>query len=56
VPKKKGLVKKYRFRQKVLKIVPRGKSLAKRYTFSHEKIEDRWVRGWQVEPRCKLIG
>ncbi len=39
--KKKGLAKKYRFRQKVLKIVPKGKSLAKRYTFSDEKIE-----GW----------
>jgi hypothetical protein len=39
VPKEKGLIKKYKFSQKMLEVVPKGKSLAKRYRFSHEKIE-----------------
>jgi hypothetical protein len=34
-------MKRWRFNQEELKVVPKGKSLAKRYRFSHEKIKDR---------------
>jgi hypothetical protein len=36
VPKRKGLAKKYRFRQEELKVVPKGKGLVKRYRFNQE--------------------
>jgi hypothetical protein len=41
VPKEKDLVKKYKLCQEMLEVVPKGKSLAKRHRFSHEKIEGR---------------
>jgi hypothetical protein len=34
-------MKRWRFSQEELKVVPKGKSLAKRYRFTHEKIEGR---------------
>jgi hypothetical protein len=34
-------MKRWSFSQEELKVVPKGKSLTKRYRFSHEKIEGR---------------
>jgi hypothetical protein len=34
-------VKKWRFNQEELKVVPKGKSLAKKYRLNHEKIKGR---------------
>jgi len=34
MPKKKGLAKRYKFNQKELKVVPKGKDLIKRYMIS----------------------
>ncbi len=53
--KRKSLAKKCRFSQKELKVVPKRKSLAKRYRFSYEKIEGKYVRGWSIESRFRLI-